>query len=90
MIQFCFNEISQVIKLRMNQRLHFCLDLSVSAFGEGRITSVKEEVNKDANGSKLLVTDYFSYPRLVAHMSQKDIAKSTKFVLPQMTALGSR
>lgn len=88
MIQFCCNEISQVIKLRMSRRLHFCLDSSVSASDGGRLTKVKE-VHKDANGSKL-VTDYFSYPRLGAHMSQKDIAKSSKFVLPQMTVLGSR
>lgn len=65
MIQFCFNEISQVIKLRMSWRLHFCLDSSVSAFGGGRLTTVKEE-NKDANGSKLVV----SYPRLVAHVTE--------------------
>lgn len=70
MIQFCSNEISQVIKLRMSLRLHFCLGASVSAFGGGRLTTVKEEMNEDANGSKLVVTDYFSYPRLVAHMSQ--------------------
>lgn len=50
----------------------------------------KKKKKKDANGSKLVVIDYFSYPGLVAQMSQKDIAKSTKFVLPQMTALSSR
>lgn len=50
----------------------------------------KKKKKKDANGSKLVVIDYFSYPGLVAQMSQKDITKSTKFVLPQMTALSSR
>lgn len=74
--------------MRTSRGLHFCLDSSVSASDGGRLTNVKE-VHKDANGSKL-VTDYFSYPRLGAHMSQKDIAKSSKIVLPQMTVLGSR
>lgn len=81
-------------KLRTWDRLHFYLDVSLSTFGGRRLTPVKEvskkKKKKDANGSKLVVIDYFSYPGLVAQMSQKDIAKSTKFVLPQMTALSSR